>query len=91
MSVNVSPVLGCALKCLTQGHSHERTQRIQCGSNPGPLEYESNTTTEPGGTLYGLSETSHTLWQNGKQRFILYLISCILTLYQTKNIWTIPN
>ena len=54
----VSPVLGWALKylaqghshektqriqCLAQGHSHEKTQRIQCGSNPGPLEYESNT------------------------------------------------
>ena len=30
----VSPVLGWALKCLAQGHSHEKTQRIQCGSNP---------------------------------------------------------
>ena len=39
----VSPVLGWALKCLVQGHSHEKTQRIQCGSNPGPLDYESNT------------------------------------------------
>ena len=39
----VSPVLGLALKCLAQGHSHEKTQRIQCGSNPGPLYYESNT------------------------------------------------
>ena len=39
----VSPVLGRALKCLAQGHSHEKTQRIQCGSNPGPLDYESNT------------------------------------------------
>ena len=39
----VSPVLGWALKCLAQGHSHEKTQRIQCGSNPGPLDYESNT------------------------------------------------
>ena len=38
----VSPVLGWALKCLAQGHSHEKTQRIQCGSNPGPLDYESN-------------------------------------------------
>ena len=38
-----SPVLGWALKCLAQGHSHEKTQRIQCGSNPGPLDYESNT------------------------------------------------
>ena len=27
----VSPVLGWALKCLAQGHSHEKTQRIQCG------------------------------------------------------------
>ena len=42
----VSPVLGWALKCLAQEHS----QRIQCGSNPGPLDYESNTTTEPRGT-----------------------------------------
>ena len=33
----VSPVLGWALKCLAQGHSHEKSQRIQCGSNPGPL------------------------------------------------------
>ena len=39
----VSPVLGWALKCLAQWHSHEKTQRIQCGSNPGPLDYESNT------------------------------------------------
>ena len=39
----VSPVLGWALKCLAQGHSHEKTQRIQCGSNPGPPDYESNT------------------------------------------------
>ena len=39
----VSPVLGWALKCLAQGHSREKTQRIQCGSNPGPLDYESNT------------------------------------------------
>ena len=39
----VSPVLGWALNCLAQGHSHEKTQRIQCSSNPGPLDYESNT------------------------------------------------
>ena len=39
----VSPVLGWALKCLAQGHSHEKTQRIQCGSNPGLLDCESNT------------------------------------------------
>ena len=39
----VSPVLGWALKCLAQGHSHEKTQRIQCGSNPAPLDYKSNT------------------------------------------------
>ena len=32
-----------ALKCFAQGHSNEKTQRIQSGSNPGPLEYESNT------------------------------------------------
>ena len=32
-----------ALKCLAQGHSHEKTQRVQCGSNPEPLEYVSNT------------------------------------------------
>ena len=32
-----------ALKCLAQGHSHEKPQRIQCGANPGPLDYESNT------------------------------------------------
>ena len=38
-----SPVLGWALKCLAQGHSHEKTKRIQCGSNPGPLDYESKT------------------------------------------------
>ena len=38
----VSPVLGSALKYLAQGHSHEN-QRIQWGSNPGPLDYESNT------------------------------------------------
>ena len=39
----VSPVLGWTLKCLAQGHSHEKTQRIQCGSNSGPLDYKSNT------------------------------------------------
>ena len=39
----VSPVLGWDLKCLAQGHSHEKTQRIQCGLNPGPLDYQSNT------------------------------------------------
>ena len=39
----VSPVLGWALKCLAQGHSHEKTQRIRCCLNPGPLDYESNT------------------------------------------------
>ena len=39
----VSPVLGWALKCLAQAHSPEKTQRIQCGSNPGSLDYESNT------------------------------------------------
>ena len=39
----VSPVLGWALKCLAQGHSREKTRRIQCGSNPGPLDYELNT------------------------------------------------
>ena len=37
----VSPVLGWVLKCLAQGHTHAKTQRIQCGSNPGPLGYES--------------------------------------------------
>ena len=37
----VSPVLGWALKYLAQGHSHEKTQ--EPGSNPGPLDYESNT------------------------------------------------
>ena len=39
----VSPVLGSALKCLAQGHSHKKTQRIQCGSNQGPLDCKSNT------------------------------------------------
>ena len=39
----VSPVLSCGSECLALGHSHEKTQRIQCGSNPGPLDYESNT------------------------------------------------
>ena len=39
----ISPVLGWALKCLAQGHTHEKTQRIQCGPNPGHLVYESNT------------------------------------------------
>ena len=40
----VSPVLGwgsevsCPPKTLPR-----KTQRIQCGSNPGPLDYESNT------------------------------------------------
>ena len=37
-----------ALKCLAQGHSQEKTQRIQCGSNPGSLDYKSkHFTTEP--------------------------------------------
>ena len=31
-----------ALKCLAHGHSHEKTQTIQCGSNPGPLKNDSN-------------------------------------------------
>ena len=39
----ISPVLGWALKCLAQGHSLESTQRIQCSSNPGSLDYDSNT------------------------------------------------
>ena len=39
----VSPVLGWALKCLAQGHSHKKTKPIQWGSNPGPLDYKSNT------------------------------------------------
>ena len=39
----VSPVPGWALKCLAQGHSHEKTQRIQYGLKLGPLDYESNT------------------------------------------------
>ena len=43
----VSPVPGWALKCLAQGHSYEKTQRIQCGSNPGPLDYESKNTLPP--------------------------------------------
>ena len=32
-----------AQKCLAQGHSHEKTQRIQCSSNPGHLDYKSYT------------------------------------------------
>ena len=39
----VSLVPDWALKCLAQGHSHEKNQRIQCGSNPGPLDCKSNT------------------------------------------------
>ena len=39
----VSQVLGWALKCLAQGQSLEKTQRIQCSLNPGPLDYKSNT------------------------------------------------
>ena len=57
----VSPVLGWALKCLAQGHSHEKTQRIQCGSNPGPLDYESNTL-----------PLSHA----GPRRFLKFLLCC---------------
>ena len=51
----VSPVLGWALKCLAQGHSQEKTQRIQCSSNPEPLDYESNTLplSHAGPSLYG--------------------------------------
>ena len=32
-----------ALKYLAQGYSHVKTQMIQCSSNPGPLDNESNT------------------------------------------------
>ena len=39
----VSQDLGRALTFLAEGHSYNKTQRIQCGSNPGPLDYESNT------------------------------------------------
>ena len=39
----VSPGLDWALKCLAEGHSHENHQRIKRGSDPGPLDYESNT------------------------------------------------
>ena len=39
----VSPVVGWALKCLAQGHSHEKLQSNQYSLNPEPLDYESNT------------------------------------------------
>ena len=33
------------LNCLYQGHSNEKSRRIQCGSNPGHLGYIKNFTT----------------------------------------------
>ena len=39
----VSPVLGWGSEVSCPRHSHKKTQRIQCSSNPGPLDYESNT------------------------------------------------
>ena len=49
------------LKCLAQGHSHKKTQRIQCGSNPALLHYESN--------ILPLSHADplFTRWQNFNQ------------------------
>ena len=32
-----------ALNRLAQGHNYKKLKRIQCGSNPGPLDYKSNT------------------------------------------------
>ena len=55
-----------ALKYLAQGHSHDKTQKIQCSSNPRPLDYESNT--------LPMSNVRHC--GNGrnttKQRFLLF-------------------
>ena len=67
----VSPVLGWALKCLARGHSHEKTQRIQCGSNPGLLDYESNT--------LPLSHAGPEWWQTKRNTSMLLLLSCITT------------
>ena len=58
----VSPVLDWALKCLAQGHSHEKTQRTQCGSNPGALDYESNTS--HAGPVFKYRPVSTKLGQN---------------------------
>ena len=43
----VLQVLGWGPEVSCQRTFLRNTQRIQCGSNPGPLDYESNTTTEP--------------------------------------------
>ena len=52
-----------ALKCLAQGHSHEKTQRIKYGSNPGPLDYESKTLPlSHAGPLVHLDSLSETLY-----------------------------
>ena len=39
----VSPVLGWGSEVSCPRTLPRKTQRIQCGSNPGPLDYESNT------------------------------------------------
>ena len=39
----VSPVLGWGSELSCPKTIPEKTQRIKCGSNPGPLDYESNT------------------------------------------------
>ena len=59
----VSPVLGRDSETSCARTFPRKTERIQCGSNPGPLDYESNTasTTEPRRTL----EESMKRWGGG--------------------------
>ena len=66
----VSPVLGWALKCLAQGHSYEKTQRIQCGSNPGPLHYKS--TTLPLSHVGPRELPGRTFWKKNVGNSVLY-------------------
>ena len=40
----ISAVLGWGSNVLPKDNSHEKLQRIQWGSNPGPLDYESHFT-----------------------------------------------
>ena len=60
-----------------QIHSHEKTQRIQCGSNSGPLDYQSNTLPLSHAGTPGL------LWMTKPHRtpsLIIYLDHMICTI-----------
>ena len=72
----VSPVLGWCFEGLAEGHSHGKTQRILCGSNPGPMDYESNSIGLP------LSHAGRFIYTGTKKighKNILYLYHTILT------------